>query len=82
MNYLVCLVPIALAMGLFGLLAFLWSMRSGQYEDLDGAAERVLLADAAEAPLRRMKSDDGVRMIALHEGKPRPDRRRSPEGKE
>jgi cbb3-type cytochrome oxidase maturation protein len=59
MNYLVWLVPIALAMGLLGLLAFLWSMRSGQYEDLDGAAERVLLADASEAPLRRTKSDDG-----------------------
>ena len=37
-------------MGVVGLMAFLWSMRSGQYEDLDGAAERVLLADAADAP--------------------------------
>ena len=40
-------------MGIAGLMAFLWSMRSGQYEDLDGAAERVLLADAADAPLRQ-----------------------------
>jgi cbb3-type cytochrome oxidase maturation protein len=52
MSYLVWLVPIALGMGIVGLIAFLWSMRSGQYEDLDGAAERVLLADAAETPLR------------------------------
>ena len=36
-------------MGVVGLAAFMWSMRSGQYEDLDGAAERVLLADAARA---------------------------------
>jgi len=36
------LVPVTLAMGLVGLLAFLWSMNSGQLEDLDGAAERVL----------------------------------------
>lgn len=36
------LVPVALAVGLAGLLAFLWSMTSGQLEDLDGAAERVL----------------------------------------
>ncbi len=36
------LVPVALAMGLAGLLAFLWSMKSGQLDDLDGAAERVL----------------------------------------
>jgi len=51
MSYLVWLVPIALGMGIVGLTAFLWSMRTGQYEDLDGAAERVLLADAAETPL-------------------------------
>jgi len=62
MSDLVWLVPIALGMGLVGLIAFLWSMRSGQYEDLDGAAERVLLADAAETPLggpgRRSFHDD------------------------
>jgi cbb3-type cytochrome oxidase maturation protein len=51
MSYLAWLVPIALGMGAAGLMAFLWSMRSGQYEDLDGAAERLLLADAADAPL-------------------------------
>jgi cbb3-type cytochrome oxidase maturation protein len=39
------LIPIALGLGVIGLVAFLWSMRSGQYEDLDGAAERILLAD-------------------------------------
>jgi cbb3-type cytochrome oxidase maturation protein len=42
MNVLVYLVPMALALGLTGLFAFLWSLRSGQYEDLDGAALRVL----------------------------------------
>ena len=52
MSYLGWLVPIALGMGIAGLAAFLWSMRSGQYEDLDGAAERVLLSEAADAPLR------------------------------
>jgi len=51
MSLLAWLVPIALGMGLVGLLAFLWSMRSGQLEDLDGAAHRVLLNQAAEAPL-------------------------------
>jgi cbb3-type cytochrome oxidase maturation protein len=40
------LVPIALGLGLAGLAAFMWAMRSGQYDDLDGAAERILL-DAA-----------------------------------
>lgn len=39
------LIIIALGMGLAGLAAFLWSLRTGQYDDLDGAAERVLLED-------------------------------------
>src|SRR4051812_9592115 len=38
MEILVILVPLALALGLPGLLAFLWSLRSGQYDDLEGAA--------------------------------------------
>ena len=51
MSLLAWLVPMALGMGLVGLLAFLWSMKSGQFEDLDGAAARVLLNEAADAPL-------------------------------
>ena len=42
MNMLIYLIPIALFLGGLGLFAFLWSIRSGQYEDLDGAAWRVL----------------------------------------
>lgn len=42
MNLLIVLIPIALFMGAIGLVAFLWSLKSGQYEDLDGAAWRVL----------------------------------------
>jgi len=42
MNVLIYLVPIALGLGLTGLAAFLWSLRNGQYEDLEGAALRVL----------------------------------------
>ena len=45
MNVLVYLVPVALLLGLTGLIAFLWALRSGQYEDLDGAAERILFDD-------------------------------------
>lgn len=43
MGPLLFLVPIALTLGAFGLLAFLWTLRSGQYEDLDGAAERIFI---------------------------------------
>jgi cbb3-type cytochrome oxidase maturation protein len=42
MTSLLFLIPAALALGGLGLAAFLWSLKSGQYEDLDGAALRVL----------------------------------------
>lgn len=45
MNVLVYLLPLALLLGLTGLFAFLWSLKSGQYDDLDGAAVRVLSDD-------------------------------------
>jgi cbb3-type cytochrome oxidase maturation protein len=48
MNVLVYLVPMALALGLAGLAAFLWTLRSGQYDDMDGAALRVLSDDDVE----------------------------------
>jgi cbb3-type cytochrome oxidase maturation protein len=44
-NVLIYLVPLALLLGLTGLIAFLWSLRSGQYDDLDGAALRILPDD-------------------------------------
>ena len=42
MNGLMILIPVALLLGVAGLAAFLWSLRSGQYDDLDGAAVRIL----------------------------------------
>ena len=42
MEVLVILVPLALGLGLVGLLGFLWSLRSGQYDDLEGAAWRAI----------------------------------------
>lgn len=54
MNYLAWLVPIALGMGTAGLAAFWWSIRDGQYDDLDGAAERILLKEGSETPLRQV----------------------------
>jgi cbb3-type cytochrome oxidase maturation protein len=45
MSELLYLIPISLALGAIGLGAFFWSLRSGQYEDLDGAAERILFDD-------------------------------------
>jgi len=45
MNALLILVPAALLLGLLGLALFLWTIRHKQYEDLDGAAARILFDD-------------------------------------
>lgn len=43
MSGLAILIPIALILGLSGLAAFFWAMRSGQFEDMDGAGARILI---------------------------------------
>lgn len=45
MNILVFLIPAALVLGLLALSLFLWTLRTRQYEDLDGAASRILFDD-------------------------------------
>lgn len=50
MEVMVILVPLALALGLLGLGAFLWSLKTGQYEDLDGAAWRAISDDDQPLP--------------------------------
>ena len=45
MEILIYLVPMALLLGLSGLAAFLWSLKNGQYDDVQGAAVRVLSDD-------------------------------------
>ena len=47
MNILVILIPVSLILGGVGLIAFLWSLRADQYDDMDGAAWRILLDDDA-----------------------------------
>jgi cbb3-type cytochrome oxidase maturation protein len=50
MEVIAFLVPLALLLGLIGLLGFLWSLKNGQYDDLEGAAWRAI-ADDDEPPL-------------------------------
>ena len=45
MSGLAILIPIALSLGLLALGGFLWSLKRGQYEDMDGAALRILMDD-------------------------------------
>lgn len=49
MSGLVFLIPVALMLGLGGLGAFIWSLNSGQFEDLDGAAVRILIDEEGQA---------------------------------
>jgi len=48
MSVLIYLIPVALFLGGVSLIGFLWALRSGQYDDLDGAGERILLDDHDE----------------------------------
>ncbi|HIC80326.1 MAG TPA: cbb3-type cytochrome oxidase assembly protein CcoS [Kiloniellaceae bacterium] len=59
MSALIYLIPVALLLGLLGLVAFLWALKSGQFEDLDGAAHRVLLDDEEDdsAPRKTERRD-------------------------
>jgi len=45
MSNLLVLIPVALILGGLGLAAFLWALRSGQFEDMEGAAHRILNED-------------------------------------
>lgn len=45
MSALLYLIPIALFLGGLGLAAFIWTVKSGQYDDMEGAAERILFDD-------------------------------------
>ncbi|MCW8916197.1 MAG: cbb3-type cytochrome oxidase assembly protein CcoS [Magnetovibrio sp.] len=60
MEVLLYLIPIALVLGLAGLGAFMWSLKSGQFDDMEGAANRILFDDdIPPAPKKPTpKSDD------------------------
>ena len=78
MSTLLYLIPVALFLGGLSLAGFLWALRSGQYDDLDGAAERVLLADAADAPLfETARSGDEAKKDSLNQGNLRGTRQRT-----
>ena len=61
MEALVYLIPAALLLGLGGLGAFLWALKSGQFDDLDGAAERILLDDDEPLPEEKPQSGTSAR---------------------
>ena len=50
MSILAVLIPVSIFLGALGLVACIWTLRSGQYEDLEGDAARILLDDDDDAP--------------------------------
>jgi cbb3-type cytochrome oxidase maturation protein len=63
MEVMVILVPLALGLGFAGLLGFLWSLKSGQYDDLEGAAWRAIADDEpppADESTKRMNQGETV----------------------
>ena len=62
MSALLLLIPVALFLGLVGLAAFIWSLKSGQFDDLDGAAARILIDDdAPPEEIERMERERAAR---------------------
>ncbi|MEO0881963.1 MAG: cbb3-type cytochrome oxidase assembly protein CcoS [Pseudomonadota bacterium] len=51
MDIIAYLIPAALALGALGLVAFIWSVKAGQFDDPDGAAYRILLDNDEDWPL-------------------------------
>lgn len=58
MNILVVLIPAALLLGLGGLGVFLWTLRSGQFDDLDGASLRILDSSHDDRPIGENSDND------------------------
>lgn len=61
MEGLIYLIPAALFLGLIGLIAFMWALKSGQFEDLDGAAERILFEDEDAPAAKPLETDEAKR---------------------
>jgi len=62
MSALIYLIPAALFLGLLGLAGFLWALKSGQFDDLDGAAHRILLDDD-DKPAARGRRQGALRRV-------------------
>lgn len=50
MNILIFLIPVTIVMGIIGLATFFWTLRDGQYEDLNGDAQRILFDEDSPLP--------------------------------
>lgn len=58
MTNLLMLIPVALLLGCAGLVGFLWALKNGQFDDLDGAANRILFDDDDMPPVKDKSAKD------------------------
>ena len=72
MTILMVTIPISLLLGAIGLAAFLWSLRSGQYRDLDGDAARILFSNDDAPPPEREEAPARGRGAERPAAAPRP----------
>ena len=70
MDVLLILIPVALFLGLLGLGAFIWSLKSGQFDDLDGAAVRILIDDEPPADAGKSGKDAGIDVVGQRPSPP------------
>ena len=56
MTALLYLIPISILLGGIALVVFLWTVRNGQYDDLEGAAVRILTDE--DVPLPRSLEEE------------------------
>ena len=61
MNVLVVLIPVSLTLGAVGLIAFLWTVKSEQYDDSAGNAARILLGDETENSEQNLSHTESTR---------------------
>ena len=57
MTALLYLIPISIVLGGIALAVFLWTVRNGQYDDLEGAAVRILTDEDKPLPRPPEKQD-------------------------
>jgi len=61
MNIFLLLAPFSVLLGLIAVAAFVWTLRSGQYDDIKGSAERILLDEPDPPPVGLVEPDRAVR---------------------
>lgn len=61
MSIIYLLLPLSLLLAVVALLAYIWATKSGQFDDLETPALRILADDTAENETAKSKVDQKTR---------------------